>query len=79
MATPSCTLYTEPESSNLYFLQTYDVFDCGRPVKHDHSRRKQIESIVNVYYLLTPILWVTSSGQTLYSMETYKVRIRYAC
>ena len=34
-------------------------------VKHDPSRPKQIESKVKLDYVLTPIIWVTSSGQTL--------------
>ena len=42
------------------------------------SRRKQIESIVKLDYVLTPVLWVTSNGQTLKSTETYKVRLKYA-
>ena len=33
-------------------------------VKHDPSRQKQIESIVKLNYVLTPILWVTSGEHT---------------
>ena len=34
-------------------------------VKHDPSQWEQIEIIVKLDYVLTPILWVTSGGQTL--------------
>ena len=47
-------------------------------VKHDPSLRKQIESIVKLDYVLPPILWVTSGGQTLESTVAYKLRIKYA-
>ena len=55
----SFLLTPEPEFSPPYFLQTYDVLT----VKHDLSRRTQIKSMVKLDYVLTPILWVTSSGQ----------------
>ena len=41
-------------------------------VKHDPSRQKQIESIVKLDTVLTPILWVTSGGQTC------KLRLKYS-
>ena len=40
--------------------------------KHDTSRRKKMENIVKLDYVLKPIL----SGQT--HTDTYKVRLKYA-
>ena len=52
---------------------------CKHTVKHNPSQRKQIESKVKLDYVLTPLLCVTSGGQTLSEYGDIQSIPKYAC
>ena len=76
------SLYSYTDVVRLY-VQSPNFHICTfckhiRTVKNDPSRQKKIEKIVKLDNVLKHTIWVTSSRQTLQSMKTNKVRLKYA-
>ena len=70
-------VYPELELSHSCFFShmTSPTVAVRSTVKNDTCQQKRLESIVKLDYVLTTILWVTSSGQTLKSTVNLDKRV----